>query len=58
MSEQQQERAARTSVAVTWPVRDRLAALERQIAAKENRTMTPNLAIEWLMDVADAADLP
>lgn len=57
MSAQPEERD-RTSIAVTWPVRQRLAQLERAIAAKEDRTMTAGTTIEWMLDVIAAADLP
>lgn len=50
--------SGRTTVAVSWPVRTRLEALEREIAAKEHRRMTADLTIAWLLDRIDALDLP
>ena len=57
MSEQQEARP-RTSVALATPVRDRLAAFERALAAKENRYVSASDAVDRLLDFADAADLP
>ena len=57
MSEQQAG-TGRTSVALYTPVRERLAAFERALAAKEGRYVTANDAVDRLLDFADAADLP
>lgn len=54
MTEQQQA-SGRTSISLTPAARERLAQYERQIAAKEGRYVTAGGAVEWLMDVADAA---
>ena len=50
--------SGRTSIAVSWPVRERLEQLERAVAAKENRRMTADATIAWMLDRIDAADLP
>ena len=55
---EQQAGAARTTIALYQPVRERLAAFERALAAKEGRYVSAGDAIDRLLDFADAADLP
>ena len=58
MTEPQQERSGRTSIAIDWPTRDRLAELTRQINAKEHKDLSAGETVAWALDRLDVLDLP
>ena len=55
---EQADRGARTSIALDWPTRDRLAELTRQINAKEHVDLSAAETVAWALDRLDVLDLP